>query len=107
MSTVPPRPQPVTQVTIDRLYDEVTGMRNDVTGMRSDLRELTVTVRSAVDQGRDHETRIRVIERDGATAEDVEKLTLRVTSVERRAWMAAGAVAAVSVGAGILPYVTR
>ena len=95
-------------------------MRDDVTGMRADLRELTVTVRASVDQGRDHEIRIRSIERDGASAQEVEQLRKdfaeqlkalrdesgkRITALERFRWGAGGVIAVASVtGSGLIAY---
>lgn len=100
MSIDPGSPSPpVVQITLREVYSEVTGMRQEI-------RDLTNAVRTAVDQGRDHESRIRAIERDGATGEDLEKVESRVGSLERRVWMAGGAVAVVSAGAsGLIGYV--
>lgn len=49
----------------------------------------------------DHEKRIR----QAATVVEVEKVASRVSQVERRIWMAVGALGALSGGAGVLSYI--
>lgn len=95
------------QITIGQVYSEVTGMRQEV-------RDMAHSVQNAVGQLSDHEARIRSVERAGASTQELEEVRKdfvlklkeirdefgpRMSSVEKRVWMAAGVVTAVSVGA--------
>ncbi len=57
----------VVQITLGQVYSEVTGMRADV-------RDLASTMKTAVGQLGDHETRLRAVERDYVTEADLEKV---------------------------------
>lgn len=92
-------------ITIGRVYEEVTATRRDI-GV------LTGNVGRALEQGADHETRLRVVERDGATKRDVADLERdhgnRLSAVERKIYGYAGAAAALGVGGGwLVAFVTK
>jgi len=65
--------QAVVQITLGQVYSEVTGMRAEVQGLSS-------AVRSALELGHDHETRIR--------------------SLEKRMYLATGVAGILGAGAG-------
>lgn len=98
------------QITIGQVYSEVTGMRQEV-------RDMAHSVQNAVGQLSDHEARIRTVERAGASAQELEEVRKdfalqlkavrdeygpRMSSVEKRVWMAVGASAVVVTPAAAL-----
>lgn len=82
--------QAVVQITLGQVFNEVTGLRGDV-------RDLTSSVKAAVAQLGDHETRVRTLEKESATKEDLEALAAQVQDLQRGRWKTAGAAVAVSV----------
>lgn len=89
-----PPSQAVVQITLGRVYDVVTETRNEV-------RDLKNSVNSLIEHVGDHETRMRVVERDKAEKSEVNALETRVGAVERKVWMGAGIVAVISAGVGV------
>ena len=92
-------------ITIGRVYEEVTATRRDIG-------TLTGNVTRALEQGADHESRIRTIEHEGATTEDLKEvkddLGPRVRALERWRWGVGGVVTAVSVGgSALVTYLTK
>lgn len=85
-------------ITMGRVYEEVTAARKDISSLDS-------KVEQALKQGDDHEQRIRALQEQAARTSDhpelIEKLSQRQTAVEKKVWMAAGAVGLVVGGASI------
>lgn len=110
MTTQPGIPVPVTPPSLDpmlvmRLYDETKEMRNDVAGIRGDLRDVATMMRTTIEQGHDHEARIRTLEEQAAkTADHPARLDghdRRLFSLEKKVWIASGAVGLVVGGASV------
>jgi hypothetical protein len=97
--TIDPGGQSGVLITMGRVYEEVTATRRDVGTLTGD-------VRRALEQGADHEARLRVVEHVGATKQDVEAVEQahgdRLTALERWRWGAGGVVAVVSMGGSVL-----
>lgn len=89
------------QITLSKVYDEVTGARRE-------LQDLVSTVRPMASQLVDHEQRIRYGEQHGATKDDVdrvikridERIDPRITSLERWRWAAGGVITVLSTTGG-------
>ncbi len=104
----------VVQITLGQVY-------NVVTETQKEMRDLTHSVQAAVGQLSDHETRLRQVERDGATSQELDEVRKenaaqlkalkdehgpRLSAVERRVWMTAGVALTLSVGgSGLIAYV--
>lgn len=108
----------VVQITLGQVY-------NVVTETQKELRDLTHSVQAAVGQLGDHEQRIRTMEHDGATSQEVEDLKRdhgirlaaleaavapiadhksRLPAVEKKVWMASGVAALAAGGSGVLAW---
>lgn len=90
-----------------RLYDKIEEMRSDVASMASDVRNLATTIQPVVTQVGDHEGRVRTLEKESATKEELEALTRQVQDLQRGRWKTAGAAAAGSLVAssGVLALI--
>lgn len=80
-------------ITMGQVYSEVTGMRQEV-------RDLATTMKTAIAQIGDHESRLRTVEHDYVTAAELEKLAGRVSSLERFKWTVTPLAMALSGGIG-------
>jgi DNA-binding ferritin-like protein len=94
--TLAPGGAPPDPLTI-RLYDKIEEIRGDVAAMASDVRNLATKIEPVVSQVVDHEARLRVVETHATASADHEQ---RITSLEKRVWMAAGASALLAGAAG-------
>lgn len=98
MTMQPAAPPPsLDPMLVMRLYDETKEMRNDVAGMRGDLRDVATMMRTTIEQGHDHEMRLRAWEKDGVTKEDLDAVIVQVQDLQRGRWKTTGAAVAVSV----------
>lgn len=82
--------QAVVQITLGQVFNEVTGLRGDV-------RDLANSVKTAVAQLGDHETRMRTLEKDSVTKDELTALEGQIQELQRGRWKTAGAAVAVSV----------
>lgn len=91
-------------ITIGRVFEEVTATRTAV-------QTLTGNVSRALEQGADHENRLRTLEHEAATKKALEDLErdhgLRLSSLERKVYGWAGAATLASLGgSALIAYLT-
>lgn len=117
MSMTPGMPPPVVDPIVIRLYDEIKEMRTDIAAMRSDFQGLATSMHQALQQGGDHEQRLRTLEKSATTTEALEArdrerdrdFEARLRANERHSWKTAGvaAVGSLLVESGIALLIVK